>query len=253
MPKGPVDALGYRAKIGVIVPATNAIVQPECEALRPVGVTNHIARMPKTIRPNNDMEAYRAMLGHTTGCKAALDFLLPVAPDGIVLGHSVDTFVRGMNGALAFEADVNAYAGQRVFIPSLSMVEALNTLGLGKNARLAILTPYFPPGDEAVEEFFTSAGFNVVRLKGMKCQTPLHIAAVTEKELRQEIAEIDGPDIDAVIKVGTNMAMIGFMAAEEHARNKPVLAITATTYWQCLRALGIEDRMNGYGKLFSHH
>ncbi len=38
------DALGYRKKIGIVVPSTNTIVGPECEDLRPLGVTNHVAR-----------------------------------------------------------------------------------------------------------------------------------------------------------------------------------------------------------------
>ena len=39
------DALGYRKKIGIVVPSTNTVVGPESEALRPPGVTNHVARL----------------------------------------------------------------------------------------------------------------------------------------------------------------------------------------------------------------
>jgi maleate isomerase len=40
------DALAFRKKIGIVVPSTNnTIVGPECEALRPRGVTNHVARL----------------------------------------------------------------------------------------------------------------------------------------------------------------------------------------------------------------
>ncbi len=46
-----VDALGYRKKIGIVVPSTNTIVGPECEALRPRGVTNHVARLTIKERP----------------------------------------------------------------------------------------------------------------------------------------------------------------------------------------------------------
>ena len=31
------DALGYRAKIGILVPATNTIVEPEMAAMQPPG------------------------------------------------------------------------------------------------------------------------------------------------------------------------------------------------------------------------
>ena len=54
-----VDSLATRAKIGVIVPATNTVVQPEMEAMRPVGVTNHVSRMRLPPRPYGDMGEYR--------------------------------------------------------------------------------------------------------------------------------------------------------------------------------------------------
>ncbi len=39
------DALGYRAKFGVLGPSTNTIVQPDFDDMRPAGVTNHYSRI----------------------------------------------------------------------------------------------------------------------------------------------------------------------------------------------------------------
>ncbi|HXJ83865.1 MAG TPA: arylmalonate decarboxylase, partial [Candidatus Methylomirabilis sp.] len=39
------DALGYRAKLGVLVPSTNTIVEPDFYAMAPLGVTIHTARI----------------------------------------------------------------------------------------------------------------------------------------------------------------------------------------------------------------
>ncbi len=39
------DSLGFRRKFGVIAPSTNTSVQPEFEAMRPRGVTNHFGRI----------------------------------------------------------------------------------------------------------------------------------------------------------------------------------------------------------------
>ena len=36
------DTLGWRLKLGVLVPSTNTAVQPEYDAMRPPGVTNHV-------------------------------------------------------------------------------------------------------------------------------------------------------------------------------------------------------------------
>ncbi len=37
--------------MGVVAPATNTTVQPDCEALRPAGVVNAHARIPNRDRP----------------------------------------------------------------------------------------------------------------------------------------------------------------------------------------------------------
>jgi hypothetical protein len=38
------DSLGYRKRIGIVVPSTNTTVQPEAEMLRVAGVTCHTGR-----------------------------------------------------------------------------------------------------------------------------------------------------------------------------------------------------------------
>jgi len=40
-----VDSLGFRLKLGIIAPSTNTSVQPEMDAMRPYGVTNHFGRL----------------------------------------------------------------------------------------------------------------------------------------------------------------------------------------------------------------
>ena len=43
-----VDSLGFRLKLGIIAPSTNTSVQPEMDAMRPYGVTNHFGRLRGT-------------------------------------------------------------------------------------------------------------------------------------------------------------------------------------------------------------
>ncbi len=53
------DELGWRANWGVIAPSTNTSVQPEFEAMRPRGVTNHMSRIwipDQPLASNEDFE-----------------------------------------------------------------------------------------------------------------------------------------------------------------------------------------------------
>ena len=78
---------------------------------------------------------------------------------------------------------------------------------------------------------------------------PVAIAHVSERELRDAILEVDGPDVDAILQVGTNLAMARLAGIAEFWLDKPVLAINTATYWWALRQNGIEDKIEGFGSL----
>jgi maleate isomerase len=79
------------------------------------------------------------------------------------------------------------------------------------------------------------------------------IAHVTERELREAICEVDGPEVEAIVQVGTNLAMARLAATAEFWLDKPVVAINTATYWWALRRNGIGDKIDGYGSLLSDH
>jgi maleate isomerase len=110
-----------------------------------------------------------------------------------------------------------------------------------------------PVGDNQVRRFLTDCGFEVVRLKGLKCASPVAIAHVSERDLRDAIIEVNGPDVDAVLQVGTNLAMARLAGLAEFWLDKPVLAINTATYWWALRENGIDDRIAGFGSLLLEH
>ena len=59
--------------------------------------------------------------------------------------------------------------------------------------------------------------------------------------------------LDAVVQVGTNLAMGEVAAMAEFWLDKPVLAINTATYWYALRYYGIKDQMQGWGRLMAEH
>ena len=129
---------------------------------------------------------------------------------------------------------------------STATVAALNAFGA---KRIAVLTPHQPRGDEMVRAYFVEAGYEVVRLKGLKCPSPTAIAHTPPDEVIRSLLELDGPDVDALVQVGTNLANIENAANAERWLGKPVVAINAVTYWDSLRRLKIEDRIYGCGRI----
>jgi len=94
----------------------------------------------------------------------------------------------------------------------------------------------------------------VVRFKGLRCPTATSIAQVPEAQLLPIIRdELNGPDVEAIVQVGTNLSMVRLADEAERWLGKPVLAINAVTLWHALRANGIPDQMRGFGALLREH
>ena len=232
------DSLGFRKKFGVIAPSTNTSVQPEFEAMRPRGVTNHFGRIHipnDPIRNNDDFN--QLMDNIRKQMLQAVDDVMTCQPDYLIMGMSSETFWDGLEGSKKLHERVEARA-------------ALQRYGA---KRLGVLTPYMPVGDMQVRRFFIDCGFEVVRLKGLQCASPVLIAHVPERELRDAIIEVNGPDVDAVIQVGTNLAMARLAGTAEFWLDKPVLAINTCIYWWSLRQNGIDDKIEGFGSLLLEH
>lgn len=245
------DSLGYRRKFGVIAPSTNTSVQPEFDSMRPVGVTNHFSRI---VIPNNPVHSdadFNALMDDIRRTMMdAVDSVMSCEPDYIVMGMSAETFWDGLDGSVELQRRVEARSGVKVAMGSDACRAALGAYGNIK--RISVVTPYMPVGDEQVRTFFRDCGFEVVNLKGLKCAGPMLIAHTSEEELRDAIIEVDDPSVDAIVQVGTNLAMARVAGVAEFWLGKPVIAINTATYWWALRQNGIHDKIQGFGKLLSH-
>ena len=109
---------------------------------------------------------------------------------------------------------------------------ALQLLGV---RRLGIVTPYQAVGDQNVVRFFNERGFDVVNICGLRCPTAVSIAHVQEATLRQALLEVNTPDVEALVQVGTNPSMVALADEAERWLDKPVIAITPPSGgWRCV-------------------
>jgi maleate isomerase len=247
------DSLGHRAKFAVLAPSTNTSVQPEFDAMRPRGVTNHHSRLIIPDTRVTDDRSFMVMMDTIRGALfPALESALSCDPDYVVLGMSSETFWDGVKGSSALKKKLLRIARRGVAMGSDACRAALRAYGRGVR-RLGVITPYMPVGDRQVRRFFTECGYEIVNLVGLKCSSPTRIAHVTKKELRDAILRVNRGKVDAVVQVGTNLAMAEVAAGAEFWLDKPVLAINTATYWYALRDYGIKDRMQGWGSLLRDH
>jgi maleate isomerase len=245
------DAVGFRAKFGVIIPSTNTVVEHDYSLMRPPGVTFHFGRMYIGDATADDDDAFERLIEQIRASTAvAVRDVMTAEPDYMVMGMSAETFWGGAEGNVRFTERIRSLSGLDVSTGADACRRAGDLLEL---ERIAVLTPYQAVGDEQVRRFFGEVGFDVRRVKGLRCPTATAIAAVCEPELRHALRDIDGDDIDAIIQVGTNLSMLRLADEAERWLEKPVLAINAVTVWHALRANSFDDRLQGFGSLLREY
>jgi maleate isomerase len=245
------DTLGHRCVMGVVAPATNTAVQAEMDGLRPEGIINahaRIANPEQRVAADSDTLAVRAAM--VAGLMGAVDTLAPCRPDHVILGVMVENFVGGGAAGVALIRDVGERLGCGVTDYSSAIILALEAL-FGRKVRIGLLTPFLPIGDAAARRIFEEAGHQVVRLIGLRAPSPASIGRVKLERLRAAVAELNGPEVEAIIQVGTGLPFAGVARAAEREIGKPVLASNPVSYWRALRACGIADAMPEQGRLFT--
>ncbi|MCR9152283.1 MAG: Asp/Glu racemase [Rhodobacteraceae bacterium] len=244
------DALGYRLKVGVVVPSTNTTVQPETDAVRVPGVSFHIGRIPiqeRKISTDSFLDHVAAM---RAGIETATDQVMTAGVDSLIMGVALEAFWGGLKGSEELRTRLEAHAGVPVILGSEAVADALRAFGA---RRIAVLTPHMSKGDAEVRAWLEEAGFEVAGLTGLECASPRAIAQVPEARIREALQALDAPEVEALVQVGTNLAGAAVCAEGERWLGKPCISINTVSAWAALRRAGIEDRVRGRGRIFEEH
>lgn len=246
------DALGFRLKFGIVSPATNTIVQPEYDAMRPRGITNQMSRVVIPDTPVGTEQEFASMMSSVrSSIEAAIDSAMACSPAAVIMAMSAETFWEGTLDVAGVHSHLEARAGTRIILGAQACQAAIQRYGGIR--RIALITPYMPSGDAQVRRTFTDSGFEVVNLLGLKSNSPLLMAHESPERLRRAVREVDDSSVELILQVGTNLAFAKVAGEAEQWLGKPVLAVNVCTYWHALRTCGIEDKMEGFGTLLLEH
>lgn len=244
---GPIgfdDGRHWRAKIGYVLLATEQTIQDDVFALRPPGIGIHFARaaIPDSIT-NETLAAQRDLLApsaETLLPDGSLDVICYACTSGsLVIGEDVvhRELLRGAPNAKATSIIAAVH-------------KALRTLGA---RRLAVVTPYLTEINEREADYMTQAGFEILSITGLNIEKDSDMVRVTPDFLRDFALSVDRPDADAIFISCGALRSLDVVEEIEQRLGKPVVTSNQAMIWDCLRLAGIEDRIDGYGRLFRDH
>jgi maleate isomerase len=237
---------GWRARIGVVVPSVNTVVEPWFSAQSPPGVTVHAARMfldnaltPAAIIRMDQEEGMRAVR-QLTSCR----------PSCVAYCCTASSIVQGLQYDLHLQDEVRHAAGVPATTATQSILEALHLLGV---KRVAMASPYTDEIDRAEHAFFEAAGIEVASSACLGIKGGFELADPTPGEIRELALRAWTPGAQALLITCLNLWSHTVIDALESELGVPVITSTQATFWKALRMAGIEDRMPRLGRLLAEH
>jgi maleate isomerase len=239
--------IGWRARLGFLLPPGNPTVEVEMMALVPAGVSLHFHRMavgggvPGAL--DNQDERTRAM---TDSLDDSTRLLAMVKPDIIVVAHTATSYHLGRAREADLLARLSEASGIRVVTAFASVVAALERLGV---RRLALGAPYSAETTAQGRAHLETHGFTVVRSDNLKGVT--NIYDETAERAYGLARSVDTPEAEAVFLSGTGMPTLPVLGVLEQDLAKPVISSASAMMWHALRSCGVGQPIPGYGRLLT--
>jgi maleate isomerase len=129
---------------------------------------------------------------------------------------------------------------------STAVIEALRMLGIKK---VSMAMPYLEEVAKAAVRFVEDNGVKVLKAQWLN-KGGMDIAEVSNETLYHLAREVDVPESDALFISCVDLHAVHLIEKLENDLHKPVITSNQATMWHVLRLAGIQDKIEGYGKLF---
>jgi maleate isomerase len=132
--------------------------------------------------------------------------------------------------------------------PLTASKAALKAMGV---TRLALLTPYSPEVTEAMQARFEEAGIAITAVGSFYEESDIVVGKIDPASILKATIDLGrSEDCDGVFISCTSLRAAGIIADAEKELCKPVTASNHALAWHLLRLAGIDDKIDGYGRLF---
>lgn len=231
-----------RKQVGIVLVAMEQITDSEAFRIIPEGIGIHLSRVEMATEVT--VENLRA-----AGKK------LPEAAARMVPDLHLDAIGYGCtSGSICITEE---YAKKQLL--KRGNVEKATTMVTGVihaleafNAkRIAVATPYLDEVNREEGIYLEERGFHIVNMQGMNLVNDFDIARVSPQFIKEFAKSVDTKDAEAVF-ISCGALRSAEIAEElEQMIGKPVVTSNQAFIWDLLRTAGVDDKIPGYGKLFT--
>ncbi len=239
--------IAERAAIGLIVLATDYTIEHEWRQIMAglPGVALYQSRIwnDDQITP----ETLRAMEPAITECTRVL------LPGGTM---KFDVVAYGCTAASMAIGEENVFAriheGRPEAKATTPITAAFAAMKAFNARRIGVLTPYRADVNRIVADYISARGFEVPVFGSFNEDSDAVVSKISTESVKAGVQRIAGmADIDAVFVSCTSVRLADAVAEIERETGLSVTSSNHSMAWHALRLAGIDDKLPGFGRLFT--
>jgi maleate isomerase len=236
------DMYGHRARIGYTSPPLTTEIFPyEFYKIVPEGVTLVITTLAIVERSKNEVDQ-----SYDISMKAAGE-MAAVGVDIIVLGGVPINLSRGSDNAQNMVRDLEAELGVKVSTSASAQARAAKALGCKK---VVVAQPYETTETDRIASYAKHFGCEVLGATGWG--SPFNQIGRIPKAAAFDMARKlmrEHPDADSILMPSPHWPTAGAIEPLEREFGVTVMTALQAIVWDALRRCGVNDRIEGYGRL----
>lgn len=235
--------IGWRGRIGIIVPSANVVLEHELPMITPKGVSIHYSRAH--IQEDSPKELQQLGKYAPDAAKKLSDAKVDV----VAFGCTTGSLLEGPGYDLEIIKSIESTTGIPSTTTSTAVVDALKLLQVQK---ISVASPYEDWLNEKVVNFLQAHNVKVVNIKGLSIPDPYVLSRLTPAQAYKLAAEVDDKDADAIFISCTAFRTIEVLNQLEKDLGKPVISSNQATIWKCMKMIGLNEKFNHFGTLLQH-
>ncbi len=232
---------GWRARIGLLVPAVNNTMERELWSLVADGVAVSTARIACEREGTADTMREMEFEG-----KAACERVIMAEPHVVLFGCTSASFYQGADWNRGFQKELSEIAGVPAISTTGAMAEALQRNNV---RRVDVVTPYVETTNERLRRYLESEGIEVGRLGTFDMLDMFDHARIQPTDVYQKVKETVTDESDAVFVACTQVRALEMVDLLEKDLGKPVFSANQASFWKAFETLGIDPGLDNHGDL----
>jgi maleate isomerase len=230
------------ARVGLIIPSSNRMVEQEMVPAFPAGIAAHVTRLRMTGANRLPFDQLLPRI------ESAARALTDARCDVVAFHCTANSMESGKTGEEHILAALTRAGAPRATTTITAIQRAFSTLAA---RRIVLVTPYSASTTEHEAEFLREAGHDVLSAHGFALDGSDAYCATPAKFWRDRVIAAARPNADAYLISCANISVFDVIKDLETRLERPIVTSNQAVIWDALRLIGWRMPPRHLGRLFA--